>query len=223
MVAAVVSAGNMPGVVTSADAAAPAVSSWSARSGLPPEAARVLQSQIDLQIAAYGGVQVSPYEISYNGGDPIMVFANPLTGAFPTGADDRAEAGGTAGFASSAAQFGQVVPLTTSYLHGCPYTASSGWACFYENIDFNNFSCAGGASPACTDGGRLLQFQDCGTQSLATYGFSGETTSWVNNTSVYVAVYDSSDNELWSESPGAVSAYVGSAANDKADNFWLIC
>jgi hypothetical protein len=45
----------------------------------------------------------------------------------------------------------------------------------------------------------------------------------VNNTSAYVAVYDSSENPLWDESPGSADAYVGSTANDKADNFWLIC
>jgi hypothetical protein len=178
-------------------------------SGLPPAAASLLQAEVARQIAGYGGVQVSPYEVAYDGGAAIMVFANPLTGEFPTASADRAE--------SAAA------PLTTSYRYGCPYTGSSGWTCFYQNKNFNAYSCAGGTTPPCTDGGRLLQFQSCGTQSLATYGFSDQTSSWVNNTSSYVSVYDSSGNGLWAESPGAASAYVGNADNDRADNFWIIC
>lgn len=193
---------------------------WAAKSGLPADAARRLQAAIDAQIAKYGGTQISPYEVAYNGGDPIMVFANPLTGRFPTSAADRAEARqpaapGRPGVAVTLA------PLATSYRDGCPYTSTTGWTCFYQNIDYNHQSCGGTGS--CGDGGRLLEFATCGNQSLATYGFSGQTTSWVNNANAYVTVYDANDSLLWSESPGSASSYVGSAANDKADSFWLIC
>jgi hypothetical protein len=204
----------------SAPASAATVNPWIAESGLPPGVARQLQQQIDEQIAAYGGTQISPYEVSYNGGNAIMVFANPLTGEFPTNPADRAEAHRPAP-RNAPGVSPQLTAATTSYRYGCPYNATSGWTCFYQNIDFNNYSCPGGGG--CGDGGRMLQFESCGTQSLATYGFSRQTTSWVNNTSAYVAVYDSSENPLWDESPGSADAYVGSTANDKADNFWLIC
>ncbi|MGH8891148.1 MAG: peptidase inhibitor family I36 protein [Acidothermaceae bacterium] len=195
--------------------------SWMAASGLPQPDAAKLQAEIAAQIAAYGGVQISPYEVAYNGGDPIMVFANPITGDVPTVAGDRAEAGtGTASGAATPGVQSMVVPLT-SYRYGCPYSGSTGWTCFYQNVNFNGYSCGGGGG--CADGARMLEFASCGTQSLGTYGFSDQTSSWVNNTSSYVTVYNSSGGALWSESPGSASANVGSANNDKADNFWIIC
>jgi hypothetical protein len=212
------------------ETAAPAASSepnpWLAKSGLPADAARQLQADIDAQIAAHGGAQISPYEVAYNGGDPIMVFANPVTGEFPTSSADRAEARqpaspGRPGAASGLAPSPALAPLATSYRFGCPYTSTTGWTCFYQDIDYNHDSCGSGGS--CGDGGRLLEFASCGTQSLATYGFSAQTSSWVNNTDAYVTVYDVNDSLLWSESPGYASSYVGSADNDKADSFWLIC
>lgn len=193
---------------------------WMAKSGLPPAAAKRLQAAIDAQLAAHGGTQVSPYEVAYHGGDVVMVFANPVTGALPTSGADRAETRQPptgAGRPGAAA----VSPLTTSYRYGCPYNSTTGWTCFYQNIDFNHNSCSGSGS--CGDGGRMLEFATCGRQDLSTYGFSDQTTSWVNNTSSYVTVYDVNNSLLWSESPGNASSYVGSADNDKADNFWLIC
>jgi hypothetical protein len=196
---------------------------WVAQSGLPRPAADRLQAEIDAQIDAYGGTQVSPYEVAYSGGDVIMVFANPITGALPTGSADRAESRrpADAGRPGAAAQ---LAPLATSYRFGCPYTSTTGWTCFYQHIDFNHYSCGG--SGACGDGGRMLQFSACGNrgnQSFGTYGFSGQTSSWVNNTDAYVTVYDASNSLLWSESPGSSSSYVGGADNDKAASFWLIC
>jgi hypothetical protein len=206
----------------SASSGAPA-GTWIAKSGLPTAAAEVLQAEIDRQIARHGGVQVSPYEVAYDGGDPIMVFADPLTGQFPTDAGDRVEARRPVAGPLGGSSLTSLTPLTTSYRYGCPYGSTSGWTCFYQNIDFNHYSCPGGASPPCSDGGRLLQFQSCGTQSLATYGFSDQTSSWVNNTGSHVAVYATSGAELWDEAPGGASAYVGDAYNDRADSFWLIC
>ena len=228
-VAAEAGTSNTPGNASrSAGSPAPSgVSSsmyWILQSGLPMSAARALQAQIDDQIAAYGGVQISPYEVAYNGGDPVMVFANPLTGVIPTGQADRAEAGAGFGGGSSSGSSdlaqAQMTTLTTSYRYGCPYTSTTGWACFYQNTNFDNYSCLGG-SP-CGDGGRMLQFESCGTQSLATYGFADMTSSWVNNTSSYVTVYNYSHAELWSESHGAASPGVGSD-NDQAYTFWIIC
>lgn len=214
--AAAVATGSAAATPTSSDSPNP----WIAKSGLPAAAANRLQAAIDVQLAAHGGTQISPYEVAYHGGDVVMVFANPVTGALPTSAADRAEtrqptAPGRPG-ASTA-----LSPMTTSYRYGCPYTGTTGWTCFYQNIDFNHNSCSGSGS--CGDGGRMLEFATCGTQDLSSYGFSDQTTSWVNNTSSYVTVYDASNSLLWSESPGSSSSYVGSADNDRADNFWLIC
>jgi len=226
LLAASAPASAAPSAATSASAApASAASSspsnpWIARSGLPRQAAERLQAEIDAQIMAYGGTQISPYEVAYNGGDVIMVFANPVTGELPTGSADRAETRQPAD-AGPPDAFAPLTPLTTSYRYGCPYTSTAGWTCFYQNIDFNHYSCGGGG--ACGDGGRMLQVNSCGNQSLATYGFSGQTSSWVNNTDAYVTVYDGNNSLLWSESPGGSSAYVGSADNDKAVSFWLIC
>lgn len=184
------------------------------------QAAQRLQAQIDAQIAAYGGTQVSPYEVAYDGGNVIMVFADPVTGALPTSSADRVELGRVAD-AGRPGVAAQVSPLTTSYRYGCPYTSTTGWTCFYQNISFNHNSCSG--TGACGDGGVMLEFDVCGYQSLAAYGFSDQTSSWVNNTDSYVTVYDASSSLLWSESSGTASSYVGSANNDKANSFWLIC
>lgn len=208
-----------PGSAADASASSESPNPWIARSGLPAAAAKRLQAEIDRQLAAHGGTQISPYEIAYHGGGVVMVFANPLTGALPTDSASRAETGrptapGRPGPATGLAP-------TTSYRDGCPYTGTTGWTCFYQNIDFNHNSCSG--SGTCGDGGRMLEFATCGRQDLSSYGFSDQTTSWVNNTSSYVTVYDVNNTLLWSESPGSSSSYVGSADNDKADNFWLIC
>lgn len=195
-------------------------------SGLHGETARLLQARIDRQIAAHGGVQVSPYEISY--GDratdgPIMVFADPSTGKFPTDPANRVESAigtvGTAAVTPEASTAQHLLTTSTSYRYGCPY---SGWTCFYQDSNFNGYTCASGPT-SCTSGGRMLEFQSCGWQSLATYGFSGQTSSWINDTSTYVSVYDGSGTQLWSEAPGALSSYVGAANNDRADNFWIVC
>jgi hypothetical protein len=195
-------------------------------SGLHGEAARLLQAQVDRQLAAHGGVQVSPYEISY--GDratdgPIMVFADPSTGKFPTDPANRVEATtgttGTTAVMPGASTAQSLMTTTTLYRYGCPY---SGWTCFYQDSNFNGYTCVSGPT-SCSSGARMLEFQSCGWQSLATYGFSDQTSSWVNDTSSYVSVYDGSGSQLWSEAPGALSSYVGDANNDRADNFWIVC
>jgi hypothetical protein len=220
-----VPASAAPPTSSAAPGAAAAASSgpsnpWIAKSGLPRQAAQRLQAEIDAQIATYGGTQITPYEVAYNNGDVIMVFANPVTGELPTGSAERAETRQPADSGRPGAA-AQLTPLTTSYRYGCPYTSTTGWTCFYQNIDFNHYSCGGGG--ACGDGGRMLQFDTCGNQSLGTYGFSGQTSSWVNNTDSYVTVYDANNALLWSEAPGYSSSYVGSGDNDKAASFWLIC
>lgn len=218
-VAAPASSGSA-GSAGSAAASSESPNPWIKKSGLPPAAAKRLQAAIDAQLAAHGGTQISPYEVAYHGDDVVMVFANPVTGALPTDSANRSETRqptrpGRPGAAATLA------PLTTSYRCGCPYNGTTGWTCFYQNIDFNHYSCGGTGS--CGDGGRMLEFTTCGTQDLSAYGFSGQTTSWVNNTSAYVTVYDVNNALLWSESPGSASSYVGSGDNDRADNFWLIC
>jgi len=58
---------------------------------------------------------------------------------------------------------------------------------------------------------------------VGAYGFSDQTSSWVDNTSAYVTVDDNVGGAPWLGSPGSASADVGSADNDRADSFWIIC
>ena len=106
-------------------------------------------------------------------------------------------ASGPAGLRASASSVG-----------GCPDGTYVHWFCFYENASF---------------GGRMLQFRDCpSTQSLASYGFANQTTSWVNNRSgVTITVYDGSTSGtvLWREYGKSYDTNVGSWANDRADTF----
>jgi hypothetical protein len=93
-------------------------------------------------------------------------------------------------------------------VQGCP----AGWFCFYADLNW---------------GGRKLQFSDCSsggtTQFLTDYGFGNQTSSWVVNRGLnFVNVNDNeTGNNLWNEAGNSSSAWVGAAANDRAD--WFIC
>lgn len=120
---------------------------------------------------------------------------------------------GTAGQAcalNAAAEARTTSAQSTTYVHGCPKGSTTKWFCFYEHESWNE-----------NGAGRMLQFKDAGLQNLASYGFSDQTTSWVNTTGKSVAVYDSTSRSgwLWSESPGATSSNVGGVNNDRASSF----
>ena len=171
-------------------------------SAATPNYATVLNQAVAHQLVAYpGGKQVSSNEVSYDGGKVMVVFPD-ASGYVPTSAGARSE----------------VTPDATYEWHGCPYGNIASWYCFYQNSNF---------------GGRMLEFQDCsgsGTeQSFAGYGFSDETSSWVNtsgiealSTSKTVGVWKGG-TYLWTEDPDSDSSYVGKANNDKAEWFDTYC
>ncbi|WP_186768020.1 peptidase inhibitor family I36 protein [Streptomyces qinzhouensis] len=165
-----------------------------------------LQSEIDQQLAATtGGVQISANEISYNGGEPIMVF--PLPGA--------ATAPASSGAALTAEGVDPAV-IQEITVEGCPAGDwDNRWYCFYQHPDF---------------GGRRLQwnYEHCNGVNFGQYDFRNRASGWVNTTipnhpaRLYVRVYDTDpapDDYLWTGNPGAKDAHVGAANNDKADLF----
>lgn len=79
-------------------------------------------------------------------------------------------------------------------------------------------------------GGRKLTFKDCGAtglwQYLTDYGFGNKTSSWQNYSTNTVLVYNQATTPpttLWTENPGAESADVGTAVDNKADAFETFC
>ncbi|GGV45844.1 hypothetical protein GCM10010182_82460 [Actinomadura cremea] len=90
----------------------------------------------------------------------------------------------------------------------CP----GGWYCFYESEFYE---------------GRRLQFQDCGTnQSLTDYGFGNSASSWHNNSTNTVEVYDRDVTPfvtLWREGPISSASAVGATFDDRADFFYTYC
>jgi hypothetical protein len=171
-------------------------------SAATPSYAAALDQAVAHQLQAYpGGTQVSSNEVAYDGGKVMVVFPD-ASGFVPTASGARTE----------------VTPNATYEWHGCPYGNVASWYCFYQNANF---------------GGRMLEFQDCSgsglDQSFSTYGFSNETTSWVNtsgiealSTNKYVGVWQGG-NYLWGEDPDSDSANVGKANNDKAQWFETYC
>ncbi|MBW3086857.1 hypothetical protein KEM60_03086 [Austwickia sp. TVS 96-490-7B] len=72
----------------------------------------------------------------------------------------------------------------------------------------------------------MLQFSDCEytpfnyRDSLASWGFGNQASSWVNIKYLgRVTVESSPGNVLWVMAPNSLSAYVGSGHNDRANNF----
>jgi hypothetical protein len=141
-----------------------------------------------------GATRTGPFEVSWDGGAVVSTWTPPSR---------PRDAGSTQGTLA----LGQQALASSSYA-GCPDGTTVHWFCFYENASF---------------GGRMLQFRDCpSTQSLASYGFANQTTSWVNNRSgATITVYDGSTNGtvLWREYGRSHSSNVGSWANDRADTF----
>jgi hypothetical protein len=159
-----------------------------------------LQRAVERQLRDYpGGTQVAANEVSYDHGHVIVAFPGP---------NGHVQAPRSSGAG----------PDASYSWHGCPYGDVAAWYCFYQNSKF---------------GGRMLEFEDCsgdGTkQSFGTYGFSNETSSWVNtsgieplSTPVGVDVWGAS-TILWTEEEDSSSSYVGAANNDKAQWFDAYC
>ena len=144
-------------------------------------------------------VRVSPYQVSWSDG-ALMTWADPRTGSVPTDPVNRVDLRGGG------------EEISTLDVEGCPSGAfTTNKYCFYEHSSW---------------GGRMLQFADCGsTQFLNNYGFTNQTSSWVNTTSNTVNVWstDKTTGYLWSEAANSKSSYVGSTNNDRADYFQTLC
>jgi hypothetical protein len=139
-----------------------------------------------------GAVRTGPFQVSWRGGAVVSTWVP----------------GGSAADLVQRRDAAAVPGAVTASVGGCPDGTTVHWFCFYEHASF---------------GGRMLQFRDCpSTQSLASYGFANQTTSWVNNRSgVTITVYDgtTSGTVLWHEYGKSSSTNVGSWANDRADTF----
>ncbi|GAB2696749.1 hypothetical protein GCM10027194_33460 [Thalassiella azotivora] len=87
-------------------------------------------------------------------------------------------------------------------------SCGGGWSCLFEHSWY---------------GGRMLQFRSCGyRQSLGSYGFANQASSWVNNRGQWTRVGDGSSTVLWTEYGYASASSVG-WANDRADWIHLLC
>ncbi len=178
---------------------APASRADGARGGNPlqlaPAGRSALQHEIDAVLRAQpGGTQTSQYQVSWQGGEVVLSLPLPGTGRVPEG-----PGGGRVGSVSS------VVATSDS----CPWSFSARYTCFYSDVGFS---------------GRRLQFADTYCSSAVNFGdwgFSNTISSWVNNSSHTVSVYDGPNTTgalLWRQYGVGNSANVGSAANDRADS-----
>ncbi|HEY8982438.1 MAG TPA: hypothetical protein VIU15_22980 [Streptomyces sp.] len=169
-----------------------------------------LQAEVDdVLTSTTGGVQISANEISWNGGEPILVFPLPGEGTAP---ESSAAAAALEGFSLA-----DVEEQSVDW-HGCPAGSQDDnrWYCFYQHSDFK---------------GRRLQWNwaHCSTAEwFADYGFANEASGWANTTpnkdhwGMDINVWESAGNPdylLWHEEPWHQVAYVGNANNDKADYF----
>ena len=166
------------------------------RCSLAPAGRSALQHEIDAVLRARpGGTQISQYQVSWQGGEVVLSLPRPRHRAVC-----RARpAGSRAGALSSA--------VATS--DSCPWSFSARYTCFYSDVGFS---------------GRRLQFADTYCSSAVNFGdwgFSNTISSWVNNSSHTVSVYDGPNTTgalLWRQYGVGNSANVGSAANDRADS-----
>lgn len=161
---------------------------------LPAAARSALQRDVDAVLRARpGGTQISQNVVSWHGGDVLLVL--PVPGA------RHAPASGAGGLVSPFSSAG------TS--DSCPWSFSARYACFYSDVGF---------------GGRRLQFADSycsGAVNFGDWGFSNSISSWVNNSSRTVKVYDGPNTTgalLWEEYGVGHNSNVGSQANDRADS-----
>jgi hypothetical protein len=167
-----------------------------------------LQAEIDETLAdTTGGVQISANEISWNGGEPILVLPLPGETSAPASSAAAAKLEGLSDT--------DVEPQVN--WHSCPAGADDNrWYCFYQLENF---------------GGRRLQWNwaHCSSAEwFSDYGFENKTTGWVNTTrnidywGMNVDVWQAAGNPdyvLWREKPWHQVSYVGAADDNKADYF----
>lgn len=176
---------------------------------LSSEERQELQAEIDATLAETnsGGVQISANEISWNGGEPILVF--PLSGETETPSSSaaalRAEGLNTTATADLRVDW-----------ENCPAGSNNDnrWYCFYQYSSF---------------GGRRLQWNHahCSTGiRFADYGFDNKTTGWVNTTrnedevGMIVTVFNGwMVDSLWREQPWTKVSQVDSFHDNKASSF----
>lgn len=160
---------------------------------LSPAGTAALQGEVDAVLRARpGGTQISQDEVSWQGGQ--VVLALPAPGRHRVAAPTVTPGMLTPGGGSS---------------DSCPWSFTARYTCFYADAGFN---------------GRRLQFADTycsGPVNFGDWGFANTISSWVNNTAHIVKVYDGPNATaamLWKENGVSNSAYVGDAANDRADS-----
>jgi hypothetical protein len=140
--------------------------------------------------------QVDDHSISWDGGNVVLVLGDTGEPSMEDHSAKPSSGGGSSNLVNA---------------HGCP----SGWYCVYTHRDWNETT----NDP----GERRLMFSDCTRNDLSNFGFRDQTSSWVNNGSRTLQVKNDltaqPDPVLWTMAPQSLSAYVGDAANDRADYF----
>ncbi|MDG9703868.1 peptidase inhibitor family I36 protein [Streptomyces sp. DH37] len=173
-----------------------------------------LQESIDEVLASTeGGTQISPYEISWEGGAVIMSFPRPGEAKAPTSSPTARK------LQAKLAGKPQMGPLVAEWVagdhEGCPTEVfGNDWYCFYQ---YENY------------GGRRLQWNATHEKPVyfSKYDFVNKTSSWVNGGGKTIVVYgrtrsgdDSSCTDyLWSESQHMKNRYVGGVVDNRADCF----
>ncbi|WP_327219132.1 peptidase inhibitor family I36 protein [Streptomyces cyaneofuscatus] len=180
-----------------------------------------LQHQIDEVLEkTTGGVQISPNEISWEGGEVIMSF--PLPGEEIAPPSSRAATklqAKAAGISEKSIKEAVASGKDLAASDNCPTEIiGNDWYCFYQYKDF---------------GGRRLQWNQARheVRYFSLYDFANKTSSWSNKGGKYIYVQgrsqtgmDRSCNDdpiiLWQEHPHTKKSFVGASLDNKADCFW---
>lgn len=166
-----------------------------------------LQQRIDVQLATSpGAVQISPYEVAWDGGRVIMSFprdgqkkAPPVSQAarnLMRGLDHGEQAPRPQASPQS---------IQPQDIEGCPTEIfGADWYCFYQDINWL---------------GRRLQWSDPMTVDFRNFNFDNEASSWVNGGALIIEVFDdnSENGVLWVEEDHVKSSSV--PCNDCAGSF----
>lgn len=207
---AVTAIASLAGITQAQASEAPGVDDPAASTG-------TLQESIDEVLAnTEGGTQISPYEISWEGGAVIMSFPRPgeekAPDSSPTARKLQAKLAGEPQMGTNGAEWAEWV---AGDHEGCPTEVfGNDWYCFYQ---YENY------------GGRRLQWNATHEKPVyfSKYDFVNRTSSWVNGGGKTIVAYgrtrsgdDSSCTDyLWVESQHMKDRYVGSALDNRADCF----
>jgi hypothetical protein len=194
---------------------------------LGPSDRATMQAAVDTQLdRSLGGTQISQYEISWKSGSVVMALPAPGASFAPPGSTAALRSDATAinmpASASLAEKEAALRParpspmITFGSSSSCPYGINVKWYCWYTDSNFN---------------GARFQFMDyyCYNNPVSDhkwinfgdYARDNEATSWVNNTSRTIRVYDgrnASSVLLWSEGHVSNSPNVGASSNDRASS-----